>query len=84
MTRRSSEKRGRQPAKRSQIITGNQRAILLMTCLFVAVLVVLINPKQILAWLFLVVMVLAIVSQTGDKNLAKIKRILKAIADLLK
>ena len=84
MTRRSNEKRGRQPAKRSQIITGNQRAILLMACLFVAVLVVLINPKQILAWLFLVVMVLAIVSQSGDKNLAKIKRILKAIADLLK
>ena len=84
MTRISNKKRGHQPAKRSQIITGDQRAILLMACPLVIVLVVFICPEQTLAWLSILAYVFELDSQSGRKNWAKIKRILKAIADLLK
>ena len=83
MVNKPIQKRRHQSTKRSQILKGDQRAILLMTCLFVAILVIFSGSEESLTWLFLIVVVLAIAPQNRRyKNLAKVRRALKTIADL--
>ncbi len=59
---------------------ANQRSVLLMTCLLVAVVVLFVCPDQIPAWVFLILAVLVQMPiDRHHKILAKIKRIRKAI-----
>lgn len=73
----------RNTGKQSYALTGNQKAILMMTCLFISVLIICRDYEQPLAWVFLLVTILAAIPSVKHyKNSPQLKRILKALVDL--